>query len=144
MAASFNQIYRLECGDCLGIYIGKTSRKMISRVSEHLSAQFFSSFEKSASGDHLLISGHRYREVSAGCIIQKQNRFLPNHFESHNQMKTYQRSQKIKIRFHVFRVLRQVIKEFPNVTSPGIGEYTSESWIYRWGPELEIFQVPGM
>ena len=45
---------------------------MITRVTEHLSSWFSSSFGKSAFSDHLLISGHAYKGGSAK-LIHREN-----------------------------------------------------------------------
>ena len=66
-------VYRIECGDCPGVYIGETGRKMITRVNEHLSAWFSFSFGKSAFSDHLLISGHAYKGGSARLLRQEKS-----------------------------------------------------------------------
>ena len=56
-----SDVYKLECGDCSGVYIGETGRRMITRVLEHLSPWYSSSFGRSAFTDYLLIAGHRYK-----------------------------------------------------------------------------------
>ena len=64
-------VYKIECSDCRGVYIGETSRQMKVRVDEHFKAWSSGNLGKSAFADHLINSGHSFREGS-GKLLHKE------------------------------------------------------------------------
>ena len=52
----------MECMDCRGFYIGENSRQMKLRVDEHLKHWEKRNLGESAFADHLINSGHSFRE----------------------------------------------------------------------------------
>jgi len=67
-------VYKIECRDCNGVYIGETSRQMKIRVAEHLDAWKKRREGESAFADHLVNSGHSFRAGSE-VLLHKENSY---------------------------------------------------------------------
>ena len=67
-------VYKLECGDCGGVYIGETGRQMKIRVAEHLEAWRKGRVGVSAFADHLINSNHSFRDGSEE-LLHRENSF---------------------------------------------------------------------
>ena len=65
-------VYKVECDNCEGVYIGETSRQMKIRVVKHRKAWEDNIVGKSAIAGHLIYSGHRPREGSEK-LLHKEN-----------------------------------------------------------------------
>lgn len=61
-------VYKLKCDGSDGIYIGETSRQMKLRVIEQLKSCRNGSLGESAFADHLIVSGHSFKEGSESLI----------------------------------------------------------------------------
>ena len=52
-------IYRVECKDCDGAYVGKTCRTVNERVKEHKAHTLYNRVDLSAIAEHAVMSGHQ-------------------------------------------------------------------------------------
>ena len=68
-------VYKLECNDCMSVYIGETSRQLKIRVGEHEKAWEDSKVGKSAFADHLLAYGHSFRKGSEVLLHKESSDF---------------------------------------------------------------------
>ena len=55
-------VYRLECNDCKGVYISKKGRQLKIRIDKHKKAWEKKNIGVSAFADHLINSGHSFKE----------------------------------------------------------------------------------
>ena len=65
----------LPCGDCKAVYIGETSRQMKIKVDEHKKAWEKGKEEILAFADHIITSGHGFREGSVA-LLHKENSYF--------------------------------------------------------------------
>ncbi|XP_044745170.1 uncharacterized protein LOC123307033 [Coccinella septempunctata] len=55
-------VYRLKCGDCNTLYVGRSGRSIISRINEHLTSFRVDNNNKSAFGVHLRVQSHNFNK----------------------------------------------------------------------------------
>ena len=61
-----SEVYRVECGECKAVYIGQMGRNLRFRVREHVSKG-----KKSAFGDHLVASSHKFEGESNVALLHQ-------------------------------------------------------------------------
>jgi hypothetical protein len=65
-------VYKLKCGSCCGVYLGKTGRSFKTRFKEHVSNIIYNK-EKSGYSQHILTTGHvRAKDVNSLEVIEIQ------------------------------------------------------------------------
>lgn len=55
-------VYRLKCGDCNTLYVGRSGRSINSRINEHLTSFRVNSNNNSAFGVHLRVQNHNFNK----------------------------------------------------------------------------------
>ena len=67
-------IYKANCWDCNGFYIGKTKRRLHDRKTEHFKALAKNGVNTSAISDHVKATGHNIKWDHFDIFSEGQNR----------------------------------------------------------------------
>ncbi len=76
-------VYKIECGDCNGVYIGQTRRSFATRMTEHLKYP-----AKSTFCGHLMNKSHSPQKATMSILLKTQDRNLLNVKETVEILKT--------------------------------------------------------
>ena len=84
-------LYRANCWDCNGFYIGKTKRRLYDRKTEHFKA-LSKNDSTSAINDHVKITGHNIKwdhfDILAKCKTGYHRKIKGTLFKNLSQLST--------------------------------------------------------
>ncbi|XP_044745171.1 uncharacterized protein LOC123307034 [Coccinella septempunctata] len=66
-------VYRLKCGDCNTLYVGRSGRSINSRINEHLTSFRVDNNNKSAFGVHLRVQNHNFNKKEVVKLLHNCN-----------------------------------------------------------------------
>ena len=80
-------VYKIQCGDCPGFYIGQTGRSIQQRLQEHLDAHTKEDKNKFAVARHLLENKHNLEKISIKLVHRERKSAQLNKLEEYEVVK---------------------------------------------------------